>query len=270
VVDQVRKVLRIRSAGHTGTLDPFATGLLVVLLGRATRLARFLQNQPKTYLATARLGQRTDTDDLTGKVLDSTSTESISELRVREALASFLGEQQQLPPQFSAKLVEGERSYRRARRGETVSLAESSVTIYQIDLLQCCLPEVTFRTVVSAGTYIRALARDMGEQLGVGAHLIQLRREAIGSLQVKDAVPIAKLSGAAVVPMHRVLGDLPSLVLDAAAQRDVVHGRPVRDRGAAGNRGSGDVVALLGDGELVAVAEVSDGWLRPTVVLGGR
>src|SRR4051794_8919785 len=108
VVDQIRRVLRTRSAGHTGTLDPFATGLLIVLLGRATRLARFLQSQPKTYLATARLGIRTDTDDLTGKVIDSVSADSVTEVRVRDALAHFLGVQQQLPPQFSAKLIDGE------------------------------------------------------------------------------------------------------------------------------------------------------------------
>jgi tRNA pseudouridine55 synthase len=270
VVDQIRRVLRTRSAGHSGTLDPFATGLLVVLLGRATRLARFLQIQPKTYLATARLGTRTDTDDLTGQVLERASADSITEIQIREALANFLGEQQQLPPQFSAKLIEGERSYRKARRGETVALSESRITIYHIDLLRYHFPDVTFRTVVSAGTYIRALARDVGDRLGVGAHLTELRREAIGSLQVEDAVPLSDLPQACILPPHQVLGDLPSVVLDAAAQQAVVHGRPVKDSGAAGDLGSGEAVALLGDGQLVAVAEAADGWLRPTVVLAER
>jgi tRNA pseudouridine55 synthase len=270
VVDQIRRVLRTRSAGHTGTLDPFATGLLVVLLGRATRLARFLQTQPKTYLATARLGTRTDTDDLTGHVIGSASADSITEVQIREALANFLGEQQQLPPQFSAKLIDGERSYRRARRGETVALSESPITIYHIDLLRYQPPDVIFRTVVSAGTYIRALARDVGDRLGVGAHLTELRREAIGSFRVEDAVAVSNLADASILPPHQVLGDLPSLVLDAAAQEAVAHGRPVKDSGAAGELGSGEAVALLGDGQLVAVAEAADGWLRPTVVLAGR
>jgi tRNA pseudouridine55 synthase len=270
VVDQIRRVLRTRSAGHTGTLDPFATGLLVVLLGRATRLARFLQTQPKTYLATARLGARTDTDDLTGQVIESASAASVTEVQIRESLANFLGEQLQLPPQFSAKLIDGERSYRKARRGETVILSESRVTIYHIDLLRYQPPDVTFRAVVSAGTYIRALARDVGERLGVGAHLTELRREAIGSLRVEDAVPLSRLPEASILPPHQVVGDLPSLVLDAAGQQAVVHGRPVKDSGAAGELGSGEPVALLGDGQLVAVAEAADGWLRPTVVLAGR
>jgi len=272
VVDQIRRVLRTPSAGHTGTLDPFATGLLVVLLGRATRLARFLQTQPKTYLTTARLGTRTDTDDLTGQVIESASgsADSITEVQIREALANFLGEQQQLPPQFSAKLIDGERSYRKARRGETVALSESPITIYHIDLLRYQPPDVIFRTVVSAGTYIRALARDVGDRLGVGAHLTELRREAIGSFRVEDAVPLSNLADASILPPHQVLGDLPSLVLDAAAQEAVAHGRPVKDSGAAGELGSGEAVALLGDGQLVAVAEAADGWLRPTVVLAGR
>jgi tRNA pseudouridine55 synthase len=268
VVDQVRRALATRSAGHTGTLDPFATGLLVVLLGRATRLARFVQGRPKTYLATARLGTRTDTDDLTGRVVGGpVDVDPVTETAIRDALATFVGEQQQRPPQFSAKLVAGERSYRKARRGETAELPDSSVTIYRIDLLGYQPPELTFRTVVSAGTYIRALARDLGERLGVGAHLTQLRREAIGSLRVEAATPLEAVIGASVIPAHRVLSDLPSMALDPAALKDVKHGRAVRDSGAAGIRESGEAVALLGDGELVAVARVEDGWLRPTVVL---
>ena len=271
VVDQVRRALATRSAGHTGTLDPFATGLLVVLLGRATRLARFVQGRPKTYLATARLGARTDTDDLTGRVVGgSGNVDQVTETAIRDALAGFVGDQLQQPPQFSAKLVGGERSYRKARRGETAELRGSSVTIYRIDLLKYQAHELTFRTVVSAGTYIRALARDLGERLGVGAHLTQLRREAIGSSRVEEAVPLNAVTAASVIPAHQVLSDLPSMALDPAALKDVKHGRAVKDSGAAGIRGSGEAVALLGDGELVAVARVEDGWLRPTVVLEGN
>jgi tRNA pseudouridine55 synthase len=243
----------------------------VVLLGRATRLARFVQGRPKTYLATARLGARTDTDDLTGQIIGgSGNVDQVTETVLRDALAGFVGEQVQQPPQFSAKLVAGERSYRKARRGETAELPASSVIIYRIDLLGYQAPELTFRTVVSAGTYIRALARDLGERLGVGAHLTQLRREAIGSLRVEQAVPLTAVAAASVIPAHQVLSDLPSMALDPAALQDVRHGRAVRDRGAAGLRGSGEAVALLGDGELVAVARVEDGWLRPTVVLEGN
>jgi len=268
VVQRVRRVLGARGAGHTGTLDPFATGLLVVLLGRATRLARFVETQSKTYLATARLGIRTDTDDLTGRVVEtSDSAARLSEEEVAASLAGFLGAQQQRPPQYSAKHVGGERSYAKARRGELVELPDASVTVRRIELVEFQAPLLTFRAEVSAGTYIRALARDLGERLGVGAHLTCLRREAIGSLRVEDAVSLDQLSPAAVISARSVLGDLPTVELDQAARRAVVHGRAVPEGGEAGKRVSGTVVALLEAGELVAVARAENGWLRPTVVL---
>jgi tRNA pseudouridine55 synthase len=269
VVQQVRRKLGIRAAGHTGTLDPFATGLLVVLIGRATRLARFVEAESKTYLATARLGVRTTTDDLTGAVVD-TATLMPSEPTVREALAGFLGAQLQQPPQYSAKRVAGERSYHKARRGETVELANVNITVHWIELLKYTPPELTFRAAVSAGTYIRAIGRDLGDRLGVGAHLTGLRREGIGSLRIEDAVPLERLTQSAVVPARKVLRDMPGIDLDEAGRNDVTHGRAVVDSREAGSRESGEVVALLGDGELVAVARAEDGWLRPTVVLEAR
>jgi tRNA pseudouridine55 synthase len=267
VVQHVRRVLGIRAAGHTGTLDPFATGLLVVLVGRATRLARFVEVQPKTYFATGRLGRRTTTDDLTGDVIGSESSQFIPETLLRETLEGFLGTQSQRPPQFSAKRVDGERSYRKARRGEPVDLADVSVTVHGITLLGYRPPEFEFRLTVSAGTYVRAIARDLGDQLQVGAHLTGLRRETIGPLRVEDAVPMEQVSASAVVPARFVLAHLPSVQLDEAERRDVAHGRPVVDNGAAGERRSGEAIALIGGGELVAVARAEDGSLRPTVVL---
>lgn len=275
VVQRVRRVLGTRAAGHTGTLDPFATGLLIVLVGRATRLARFVEREHKTYLATARLGVRTDTDDLTGRALGSASGEPVPEGRVREALRGFEGAQLQRPPHYSAKHVGGERSHRKARRGELVDLPQVSVTVHRIELLAYRGAEATFRVVVSAGTYIRALARDLGEQLGVGAHLTSLRREAIGSLRVEQAVGLEELSPAAVLPPRSVLGNLPSVELDDADRSAVAHGRAVKDSRAGalwvgGERGSGEEVALLASGELVAVARADGDWLRPAVVLEGR
>jgi tRNA pseudouridine55 synthase len=268
VVQQVRRSLDIRAAGHTGTLDPFATGLLVVLVGRATRLAQFVESEAKTYLATARLGMRTSTDDLTGvPVAASETSRTLPEVLVREALASFQGSQLQRPPQYSAKHVGGERSYQKARRGEAVELAEVSVTVHRIELVRYEPPELTFRAAVSSGTYLRAIARDLGERLGVGAHLTDLRREAIGSLRVEDAVTLEQIGPADLLPPHALLQHLPRVDLDDAARTDVAHGRAVVDGREAGKRGSGEAVALLGDGELVAVARAEGGWLRPTVVL---
>jgi tRNA pseudouridine55 synthase len=268
VVQRVRRVLGTRAAGHTGTLDPFATGLLVVLVGRATRLARFVEGQPKTYLATARLGIRTDTDDLTGRIIETSEVGMVAPSHIKESLTGFLGTQLQRPPQYSAKHVGGERSYQKARRGEAVELADVSVTVDRVELVEFRTPLVTFRVVVSAGTYVRAIARDLGERLGVGAHLTSLRREAIGSLRVDDAVPIDRLSSEALVPTRAVLPDLPTVELDALGRAAVVHGRAVADSGTAGQRDSGAAVALVKDGELVAVARADNGWLYPSVVLG--
>ena len=268
VVQAVRRTLGTRAAGHTGTLDPFATGLLVVLVGRATRLARFVEGQLKIYVATARLGIRTDTDDFTGRVVESSDRAArLDAAMVAEALAEFVGTSLQRPPTFSAKHVGGERSYQKARRGEVVQLEPVSVTVTGLEVLECRPPLVTFRAVVSAGTYIRGIARDLGERLGVGAHLTSLRREAIGSLRVEDSTPLADLSAAALVPPAFVLGNMATVELTADMRIAVSHGRPVVDSGAAGQRGSGTAVALLSAGELIGVARAEGGLLRPTVVL---
>jgi tRNA pseudouridine55 synthase len=270
VVSRVRRTLGIRAAGHTGTLDPFATGLLVVLVGRATRLARFLEGEPKRYLATARLGVRTDTDDPTGAVLgERVPVDAVKDAGIRAALAEFLGRRGQRPPAYSAKHVGGERSYRRARRGEAVALAEVEVRVHRIELVSYRPPEVTFRATVSAGTYLRAIARDLGDRLGVGAHLVALRREAISSLRVEEAVPLERIDVAALRPPCEVLTHLPAVSVDADARAALLHGRSVEDPEirAEGKR-EGGVVAVLAERELIAVANRADGWLKPVVVLG--
>ncbi|HKT59746.1 MAG TPA: tRNA pseudouridine(55) synthase TruB [Gemmatimonadales bacterium] len=264
VVQRVRRVLATRAVGHTGTLDPFATGLLVALVGRATRLARFVEAEPKEYLATARLGVATDTDDLTGAPLGpAVEVGHLDEDAVRDALATFVGEQSQRPPRYSAKHVDGERSYRLARRGKGVDPAEAAVTVHRAELVRWSAPDATFRVTVSPGTYVRAIARDLGQRLGVGAHLTMLRREAIGALSVDDAVPLERLTPAALLPVRAVLRHLPAVELDEPAREAVSHGRSV----PAANGPEGHV-ALLHAGEVVAVAQGADGWLRPAVVLG--
>ena len=264
-VQRVRRALGTRQAGHTGTLDPFATGLLVVLVGRATRLARFVEPEAKTYLATARFGVRTATDDLTGAVIAERPAAHLSLDRVGEALAGFAGEQRQRPPAYSAKHVGGERSYRLARRGAPVEPSEAAVTVHRIELVAWEPPAVTFRATVSPGTYLRAIGRDLGERLGVGGHLTALRREAIGRLRVEDAVSLESVGPEALLPVARVLGHLPAVELDPDAKAAVVHGRAVAGAAAADGR-EGPVVLLAGD-EVVAVARREEGRLRPTVVL---
>jgi tRNA pseudouridine55 synthase len=267
-VARVRRALGLRSVGHTGTLDPFASGLLIILAGRATRLAQFLDGLPKTYTGVARLGVRTDTDDRTGKPLGKpVSLAGIDEHRVAAEVHAMTGSHLQRPPAYSAKKVGGVRSYRRARRGEPVSVPEVPVTVYAAELLGLDGDRATFRVRVSTGTYIRALARDLGERLGVGAHLDELRREAIGGLRVEDAVPLADVGpGTPLVPLTRVLEHLPAVALDEVQRADARHGRKVAGRGTEGRTG-GEAVVLTADGTVVAVARPEEGYLQPVVVL---
>jgi len=264
VVARVRKVCGTRAVGHAGTLDPFATGLLVVLLGRATRLARFVEQQPKTYLGTARLGIRTATDDRTGAVIaEAPAAWRVERGRIEQALAAFRGPQLQRPPAFSAKKVEGRRSYALARRGEPAELREVQVTIYSIEAVAIRFPDVTFRTTVSPGTYIRAIARDLGDRLGGGAHLVELRREAVGPLRVEDAVRLEDLApGTPILPPLAVLGHLPRVEVGPEDTGRLAHGRTIRP-----SRAPAGVVALVAEGRLVAVGESGPEGIHPVVVL---
>jgi len=264
VVARVRRVLGSRAVGHAGTLDPFATGLLVVLVGRATRLARFVERQVKRYRADIAVGTATDTDDLTGAVtIDRTPAAWPDEARVRDALAALAGTYRQRPPAYSARKVEGRRAYAIARAGGTPELESREVTVRSIELVRWLPPVATIVAVVSAGTYIRALARDLGERLGSAAHCAALRREGIGALSVEDAWSLEALGAETrlLAPLA-LLGEMPRVALDEAQAAAVAHGRPVV--GAGEPRGE---AALVCDGRLVAVAEASDGMWQPRVVL---
>ena len=265
VVAQVRRLLKTRAVGHTGTLDPFATGLLVVLVGRATRLARFLEGQDKRYHAVACLGVETDTEDATGTVTRAVEVAQWpARAEVDAAMSGMLGDQLQVPPAYSAKKLGGERSYRLARAGRAVSPAAAPVTIRELVCLDWTPPRLEFRTVVSAGTYVRSIARDLGKVLGVGGHLTGLRREAVGSWRVEAATPLEALTAQAVlIPPAELVGDLPAVDLTEAEARDVSHGRIVRRPGSVGR------ARLLAGGNLLGVADAApEGW-HPMVVLEG-
>jgi tRNA pseudouridine55 synthase len=263
---RVRRLLGMREVGHAGTLDPFATGLLVVLTGRATRLARFAEQQEKTYRAIARLGVVTSTDDLTGEPLPGGPDEAARPERgeVQRELHAMVGRQLQRPPAFSAKRVGGERSYRLARRGKPVELAPVEVEIHAMELLDYAPPLVTFRTVVSPGTYVRAIARDLGERLGCGGHLTELRRERIGTIDAEEAVPLEQLTPSALLPPVEAVRHLPRVVADAAAARAIGYGQrpPLMAPDGTG------WVAVVDEAErLLAVGKMSAGRFEPQVVL---
>lgn len=261
VVATVRKRLGTRAVGHTGTLDPFATGLLVLVLGSATRLARYVEGRAKTYWAEARLGMATDSDDLTGEPLGAEwSGEWPSRARVGETLAELVGSGEQRPPAYSAKQVGGVRSHAVARRGGRLELDPVPITVHRLTLLSYQAPLLTFRVTVSAGTYIRALARDLGERLGIGAHLTALRRESVGEFQVAHAVPLAEVTAQALIPPLALVGQLPRIDLDPDAVARVRHGQRIPGGGGTGPH------ALVAGGQLVAIAEAREGGWQPTTV----
>lgn len=240
VVDRVRRVAGTRRVGHTGTLDPAATGVLVVCLGRATRLVTALQAGTKTYAAVARLGTTTDSDDLDGEVLTTADTSGLDEQAVCSALSAFRGELDQVPPMVSAVRVDGERLHARARRGEVVDRPARRVTVESI-LLDRFTPgpaaEVAFLVSCSAGTYVRSLARDLGAALGVGGTLASLRRVSNGPFVADEAVTLDELESGPDRLGERLLSPLAALrravdvreVTDPATARALVTGtRPER------------------------------------------
>jgi tRNA pseudouridine55 synthase len=272
-VSAVRRALRTRQVGHTGTLDPFASGLLLVCVGAATRLAEYFAPLPKTYVATMRLGVATNTDDHTGEAVSTSDAwRDLSRERIEAALGEFVGEIQQVPPAFSAKKVDGQRMYDVARRGGEVELAPVAVTIYAIRVLSAELPDVVFEVECGSGTYIRAIARDVGAALGVGGHLRELRRTRIGPHDVARAVPVDGLGdeervAAAMVAPADALAHLPRVVADARGEADIRHGRALP--APEDLHVTGPVAVISAAGELLAVGESAEGVVRPRKVFAG-
>ena len=268
VVGRVRRLVGFRRVGHTGTLDPCASGLLLVCAGPATRLAEYLSGLDKSYLATARLGTTTETDDMEGRVTaedDHWRTLGVDE--VDRTLRSLEGRALQRPPAYSAKKVGGQIAHRLARRGEAVELEPVPVTVHEVELIAFEPPLARFRVVCSKGTYIRALARDLGAKLGTGAHLAELRRTQIGSFSVSDAVPgelPEDVVEAAWIPPGRALDHLPKIELDAEEVLRIRHGGRVPTSLDL----PGGPIVLLRQGELIAVAEGNEGMLHPRKVFG--
>jgi tRNA pseudouridine55 synthase len=272
VVVAARRALGTGRVGHSGTLDPFASGLLLLCVGRATRLAEFLSGLDKEYEAVARLGIETDTLDREGEVVREVGgVSALGRAEVEDALTSLVGAVEQVPPQFSAKKVDGEPMHRRARRGERRELAPVPVTIYGIELHAFECASVRFTVRCSSGTYIRSLARDLGTRLGVGAHLSALRRTRVGSFSVADALGLDALGDATAVEARRIepasaVGHMRRVMLDEGDATRLRHGQRLRldEDGAAGP--AAGPVAVIHDGDLLAIGVVDDGVLRPRKV----
>jgi len=261
VVQIIRRGTGIRRAGHTGTLDPRASGVLVVLIGPAVRLSEYVSASDKRYQATIRLGSSTDTYDAEGIETESlASIEDITEEQFDEILQNYVGEIQQVPPPYSAVKVKGRKAYEMARKGENVELAPRTINVYSLEVLEWAPPEVVIDVYCSSGTYVRSLANDLGNELGCGAHLIGLRRTKSGRFTLRDAVPLRRLQESFdvgnwyrnLIPAAEALADWPMIELDADAVEKVRHGHQVPAE--PGTTGWARAVSQQGD--LVALVEV--------------
>lgn len=292
VVARVRRAIGISRIGHTGTLDPLATGVLPLVVGRATRLAQFLTSDEKEYLAGIRLGVATATYDAEERVVRNTSGEPVALLPVahrpafvednlRETLTSFTGTFWQTPPPFSAKKLAGTPAYTLARRRKDVELKPVEVKVTELDLVSYVEGLATVRLVCSSGFYVRSLAHDFGGRLGCGAHLESLRRTRAGEFGLQQAVPLAVIQeeGAAalsrLVPVESLLVRLPHVVVNERGARRAAHGNLLAaedlrdaDRAAPAASAPGPVRVLDADGALLAIGQLAGGGLlQPVVVL---
>ncbi len=293
VVARARRVLREKRIGHTGTLDPFATGILVLLVGRATRLAQFLSGAEKEYEAVIRLGYSTDTGDLTGERREAPGLgeatldcAAVSLERLEAAVAPLRGEIEQVPPMYSAKKVQGKKLYELAREGREVVREAARVRVGEFEIVvdegeSLLRPngdgtcDLRARVVCSAGTYVRALAESVGENLGMGAHLSALRRTRAGEFGLERAITLEELQRLVeeerefLVPLEAALPHLPAAHLTAEESRRARHGAAVSARDPKGLEDGGHVRVYDEGGALVAVGvyDAAAGLVRPRVML---
>jgi len=263
-VAKLRKLAGTRRVGHLGTLDPVATGVLPLVVGRATRLAQFYLRSDKVYDAIVRFGYATDTYDSEGKPTMPVTEPELDAERLEQELACFRGVIRQMPPPISAKKVAGVPAYKLARKNVAVELKPVEVTIYSIELAEISGPEARILVHCSAGTYLRTVAHDLGQALGCGAHLKTLKRTASGEFSLEQAYSIERLEelarqgrlGQALIPMARLLPEVPCEVVDAVTAGHIRHGRDFRVSPFNVRQGTRYVKAVTADGDLIAIGEV--------------
>ncbi len=267
VVDAVGKLLGERKIGHAGTLDPAATGLLVLLIRDATKLSRFLMDGRKVYQATIRLGIETDTYDGDGKTVAECETGHLTSDQVKEALGQFRGTITQTPPEYSAIKIDGKPAYKYARAGQEVEVKPREITIYSLQITDINLPDVQIELTCSKGTYVRSLAHDLGAALGVGGHLAAIRRVESGAHHVAQAIdleqwldrPRTELEGM-IIPVAEALADIPAIQANTALAARVQNGRPIEGEVLYGqlpeNLRKGDLVQILTDQKLAVMTVV--------------
>ena len=262
VVQAIRNGTGLRRAGHTGTLDPRASGVLVILVGPAVRLSEYVSASDKRYQAIIRLGGSTDTFDAEGLVTPTKDPVTVTEAQFETALQTFVGEIEQTPPPYSAVKVQGRKAYEMAREGEEVELAPRKITVHHLEVLEWAPPEVVIDVHCSSGTYVRSLANDLGVMLGCGAYLVGLRRTKSGRFSLRDSVPLRKLQEAFtagnwyqyLIPAAEALGDWPAVELNPDEVEGVRHGHRVK---VVGEPTETKVRGVSTQGELVALMEIT-------------
>lgn len=273
VVDRVERLVRPAKVGHAGTLDPLATGVLVICVGQATRLIQYVQQMPKTYVATFQLGVRSDTDDIEGEVVPMEGAIEPSRADVERVLASFVGDIQQRPPAHSAVKLAGHRAYKLARRGVEVEIKPRAVTIYRIEVRRFEYPELEVEVECGSGTYIRALGRDVGEMLKTGAVMASLERTEIGQFRVAEAISTDDFTPEAIgrhlQPTVTAVAGLTQVTLTRAQNLEVKHGRPILTAwlgNATLLNHVGEVAAINEAGQLTALLrQKNNGELWPVL-----
>jgi tRNA pseudouridine55 synthase len=286
VVARIRRVLRTKRVGHAGTLDPDATGVLVVAVGAATRLLPYLPTEPKRYVARIRFGEATDTDDATGKVIAEADASGLTAADLEAVVPRFVGEIEQVPPMVSALHHQGQRLYALARQGIVVEREARRVVIHDLvvsDYEAGARPEATLHVSCGGGTYVRTLCADIGGAFGLPAHMARLRRTAVGRFRIEEAIPLHLLGAAdgdstalsALLPLQRVL-DLPTVIVSDDDARRIERGQPIASTIVApgtaedGNTSKeGAVIALLHRERLVALGHLKGQELLPFRVFGG-
>ncbi|MBA4372193.1 MAG: tRNA pseudouridine(55) synthase TruB [Thermodesulfovibrio sp.] len=233
-VTRVKKMLKVRKAGHTGTLDPLATGVMLVCLGEATKVSRFFLDMDKKYRATVKLGERTDTGDAEGRVIETTDFSLVTEPGLMDAAMSFTGAIEQTPPMYSAVKVDGKALYKLARKGIEIERKSRLVMIYDIGVSGVSLPFFDLFVACSKGTYIRTLCEDIGRKLGTGAHLTALQRLSVGRFDIEDALTFEDLAtrdllpdGRSVFNIDAALSEMPEIILDEEEAGRVRHGQRI-------------------------------------------
>src|SRR3990170_1434913 len=256
VVNKIKRVLKIKKAGHLGTLDPDATGVLPIALGKATKVIRYINEGDKEYQVVMKLGEKTDTLDAAGKVIQTKEIPKLDKDKIEKILKDFTGKISQTPPAYSAVKVDGVRAYELARKGKDVQIKPRDIIIKEISLTKINIPFIAFNVVCSKGTYIRSLCSDIGERLGTAAHMFSLIRSASGEFKINDAVNIDDLGKGRIIKIDEALGFMPEIRIKKGFEDKVKNGMPITAlfiEKASADFSLNDKVRIYSDEKLMAV-----------------